>query len=146
MKTTKTELLAGGVALATLAGVAYTGYQYRKHHRRYDRKFDPETVEDTTGVIEEVHYTGRENGEDRGVELILKSGEDLIPVHLGPAWFMDMQDGVIKKGDKITVKGSSVVHNHTPVIIAMELHYKDRVLRLRDPNGHPFWSAWDRLS
>lgn len=146
MKASKTELLAGGVALATLAGVAYTGYQYRKHHKRYDRKFDPETVEELTGVVEEVHYTGRENGEDRGVELMLKSGEEHIPVHLGPAWFMDMQDHIIKDGEKVRVKGSRVTHIHTPVFIAMELMYKDKVLRLRDSHGHPFWSAWERLS
>jgi hypothetical protein len=146
MKASKTELLAGGAALAALAGAAYTGYQYRKHHKRYGRKFDPDTIEELTGVVEEIHYTGRENGEGRGVELILRTGEEHIPVHLGPAWYMDMQEHVLKNGEKISVKGSRVKHNHVPVIIAIKLMYKDRVLRLRDPIGHPFWSAWERLS
>ena len=111
MKKSTKELLAGGVAVATLAGVAYTGYQYRKQHNRYLRKFDPDTVEELSGVVEEMRYTGRENGEDRGVELIIKSDEELIPIHLGPAWFLDMQEGLIKKGDEITVVASRVTHH-----------------------------------
>lgn len=146
MKVSKKELLAGGVAMATLAGVAYTGYHYRKHHKRYERNFDPETVDELNGVVEEIHYTGRENGEDRGVELVIKAGDEWIPVQLGPAWYLDMQEGTIDKGDKIKVLASRVTHHQKTAWIAQEVHYKDWVLRLRDPNGHPFWNAWDRLS
>lgn len=146
MKKSTKELLAGGVAVATLAGVAYTGYQYRKHNKRYQRKFDPETVEEMAGVVEEIRYTGRDNGEDRGVELIMRSDEELMTIHLGPAWFLDMQEGVLKEGDEIKVSASRVTHNHLTVWIAQEVHHKDKVLRLRGPNGHPFWSAWERLS
>lgn len=142
----KNEMIAGGAALVTLAGVALAGYQYRNRHKGYYREFNLETVEELTGKIADIRFSGKDNSESKGMELILQSDEKLIPVHLGPAWFMNMQRGKFKKGDIVTVKGSRADLNHKSVLIAQELKQGNKLLRLRDENGHPHWIAWERLS
>lgn len=142
----KNEMIAGGVALVTLAGVALAGYQYRNRHKSYHRDFDMKTVEELTGKIADIRFSGKDNSESKGMELILQSDEKLIPIHLGPVWYMNMQHGKFSKGDIITVKGSRVVMNHKSVIIAQELKMGNKLLRLRDANGHPNWMAWEHLS
>jgi len=140
MKTNKLELVAGGVAIAALTGAA--AILYKINHRVYHRKFDVSTVSEIKGKVEDIIYSGLENGDGRGHELILKSNDEYIPVHLGPAWFVDKQGKNIKKGDKISVTGSKVKHNHKEVIIAQSIKKSDKILHLRNDNGHPVWRAW----
>lgn len=142
----KNEVIAGSAALVTLAGVALAGYQYRARHKSYHRDFDPNTVEELTGKVSEVRFSGKDNSKNKSVELILQADEKLTPIHLGPAWFMNMQPGKFNKGSVITVKGSRVNLNNKSVLIAQELKQGNKVLRLRDSNGHPHWMAWDHLS
>jgi hypothetical protein len=145
MKINKTEAIAGG-ALTAIAGATLAGYLYNKtSNRSYKRNYNPASVEELEGRVEDMLYTGRENGEDRGVELILDTGDDLIPVHLGPAWYIDHQKEKIKRGDKIMVRGSRVNHNHEPALIAEMIIHGDMAVRLRDTDGHPLWSAWSKL-
>lgn len=142
----KNEVIAGSAALVTLAGVALAGYQYSNRHKVYHRNFDMETVEKLTGKIADIKFSGKDNSENKGVELLLQFDEQLMPIHLGPAWYMNMQRGKFKKGDIITVQGSRVAMNHKFVIIAQELKLGNKVLRLRDATGHPHWMAWEHLS
>lgn len=142
----KNEVIAGGAALVTLAGMALAGYQYRNRHKAYHRDFDMKAVEELTGKIADIKFSGKDNSESKGMELLLQSDEQLIPVHLGPVWYMNMQRGKFKKGDIISVKGSRVIMNHKPVLIAQELKLGNKLLRLRDANGHPYWMAWEHLS
>lgn len=142
----KNEVIAGGAALVTLAGMALAGYQYSHRHKVYHREFNMETVEERTGKIADIKFSGKDNSESKGMELLLQSDEQVIPVHLGPVWYMNMQRGKFKKGDIVTVKGSKVAVNHKSVIVAQELKLGNKVLKLRDANGHPHWMAWEHLS
>lgn len=142
MKTGKIELIAGSVFLATLAGATIAGLQYRKKHGIYNRKYNPERIEEFKGKIEEVLYSGNENGEDKGVELIVKTGDEFRQVHLGPEWYIKHQQKDFKKGDHIMVRGSVIEVNHEEIIIAEWLKRGDYLLRLRFENGHPLWNAW----
>lgn len=135
-------LIAGGVALISLVGVTIATIIYRESKKTYKRKFDPEAVEELSGKVVDIVYSGLENRENMGVELMLKSGEEFNSVHLGPAWFIDRQNGKIKQGEKIKIRGSRVIHNHDPVIVAEIVKKGDKVFRLRDETGHPVWSAW----
>lgn len=141
MRTNKIELIAGG-ALAAIGGAALAAYLYKNTHRTYNRKFDKSSVEEVEGKVESVLYKGRENGEDRGVELILKVGDELLPVHVGPAWYMDHQKEKIHAGDKLKVRGSRVIYDKTPVLVAESITAGNVSFRLRDEDGHPFWNAY----
>lgn len=140
MRANKIELIAGG-ALVAISGAALATYLYKNSYRAYSRKFDKSSVEEVEGKVESVLYKGRENGEDLGVELLLKVGEELLPVHVGPAWYMDNQNERIHAGDKLKVRGSRVIYDKTPVMVAESITAGNKSFRLRDEDGHPLWSA-----
>jgi hypothetical protein len=144
MNTKQYEYIAGGLAAVTVAGAAIAALQYRKNHRMYNRKFDTSAIAEVNGKVEDVIYTGRTNGEDRGVELLLKTENDLLPVHLGPAWYLDRQLSRFNVGEKVSVRGARAKVNNQDVMIAEIVKRGGQSMRLRYENGHPVWSAWDK--
>jgi hypothetical protein len=110
----------------------------------YNRLYDPKTVETREGEVTAIEYHTPRNASGRGVHLVLKTGEEAIPVHLGPEWFIENQDTQIEKGDQVKVTGSRVTYQDKPVIIAREVEKGDEVLQLRDDDGFPRWAAWRR--
>ncbi len=79
-----------------------------------------------------------------GVHVLLKTATGNISVHLGPAWYLENQDVKISVHDKIEAKGSRIVFNGSPALIAAEIKKGEEVLKLRDENGYPVWSGWRR--
>jgi hypothetical protein len=74
--------------------------------------------------------------------MTVKTDKEMISVHLGPGWYMENQDVKIEAKDKVEVKGSKITFGGKPAIIAAEVKKGDQVLKLRDDNGFPVWSAW----
>jgi hypothetical protein len=110
----------------------------------YQRMYDPATVETVSGVIESVDKITPMKGMRSGIHLVIKTDKEDIAVHLGPEWYIERQDVKLEKGDKIEVKGSRIVFDGKPVIIASELKKGDGVLTLRDGAGVPAWAGWRR--
>jgi hypothetical protein len=108
----------------------------------YCRKFDPKTIETINGEVISVDRFKPGKGMSYGIHLQLKTDKESIPVHLGPAWYMDNQDTDIEVKDKITVKGSRVTFEEKPALIATEIVKGDQVLKLRDEKGIPAWAGW----
>jgi hypothetical protein len=82
-------------------------------------------------------------GMSPGVALIVRDPEDeIIPVHLGPKWFIDPDSIRIKKGDKVTVKGVWAEINGEDFVIASKVSigdfYEFKVRLTSD--GTPFWT------
>jgi hypothetical protein len=73
------------------------------------------------------------------MQLLVKTGNQTISVHLGPSWYLDRQDFSIKNGDEIEVTGSRIDFSGNPAIIAAEVRQGGKVLKLRDNNGIPVW-------
>lgn len=107
----------------------------------YNRLYNPSTVETMSGEVVKVDRLAPIKGMSYGVHLQLKTDKETIPVHLGPAWYIDRQKINIRQGDKIEVTGSRVTFNGAPAIIASEVRKGDAVLKLRDTNGIPVWSG-----
>ncbi len=76
--------------------------------------------------------------------MTVKTDGEQISVHLGPAFYLENQDVKIEPRDKVEVRGSRVMFEGKPAIIAAEVKKGDEVLRLRDDNGFPMWSGWRR--
>ena len=74
----------------------------------------------------------------------LKSEKEIIPVHLGPSWYMEKQAVTIAAGDKVEVTGSRIMYRGKPTIIAAEVKKGDQVLKLRDASGVPAWAGQRR--
>jgi hypothetical protein len=82
----------------------------------------------------------------RGVQLLVKTHDEVLRVHLGPAWFMDSQTEDFKPGDRVEVLGSRVKGEGGPVVIAAEVKKGSRVLRVRDHEGAPRWDGWTQAA
>lgn len=143
MKINTKEMVAGGVVFAALSGAALAAYQYRQKRSSYAKPFDTSTVEEVTGKVGEVHYSGKEKEKGRGVEFRLETDETEFMVHLGPAWYIDNQPRKIETGETVTVQGSKIKVNSETVLIAEWVRTGKHLLRLRDEDGNPVWDAWN---
>ena len=108
---------------------------------QYQRMYDPKTVETIRGEVERVNRISYRRGRGEGVHLILKTDKEVIPVHLGPSWYLDAQDVKIGPNDTVEVKGSRVTFNGKLVLIASEVKKGVALLKLRDESGVPAWSG-----
>lgn len=114
--------------------------------------YDPRTVETVSGEVVAVERTtpkgrmmkSRMSGTRYGVHLVLKTGKETIPVHLGPAWYIENQAVKIAPKDRIEVKGSRITFEGQPVLVAAQVTKGSEVLTLRDANGSPVWVGWRR--
>ncbi|WP_445664652.1 DNA-binding protein [Fodinibius sp. AD559] len=137
------KLVGGSLALLTAAGIAYGISRGLKYRKRYERDFDPDKVEELKGEVLEISPDSEKHDETRGKILMLETENGkIIPVHLGPEWFLSNQQNKIKEGYKITVIGSLVKYHNNDVMIAAQIQYGDNKLILRDESGFPRWQGW----
>lgn len=111
---------------------------------QYNRMYNPATVETVSGEVMDIQTVVPYKGMYSGVQVLLKTDEETVPVHLGPSWYIERLDVKLVKGDKIEVKGSRVTFAGKPAIITGELKKGDQALVLRDANGIPVWAGWRR--
>jgi hypothetical protein len=110
---------------------------------RYNRLYNPATVETISGTVTDVGYFSPAEGMAQGVHVLVRQPDgQTVDVQLGPRWYLDNQDITIKEGDPITVTGSRVTLNGEPVIIASEVRLNNEVLHLRNRQGYPLWAGW----
>jgi len=136
------KLVGGGLALLSAAGLAYAVSRRLNNRKGYNRPFDSETIEEQEGKIIEISHSNEKKDESRGVYLKLETDQEVIPVHLGPVWYLDHQDGKFKAGEKVEVKGSRINYNGRESIIAMSVIKGNEELKLRDEQGIPLWHGW----
>ena len=110
----------------------------------YGRMYDIKTVESVSGEVIKVDTIMPMRGMSNGIHLTLKTASGTVSVHLGPAWYIYKQDISIEPRDKIEVRGSMVMIDGKPALIAAEVKKGDETLTLRDESGFPAWSGWRR--
>ncbi|WGV25639.1 hypothetical protein [Halotia branconii] len=110
----------------------------------YHRMYDPKTVETITGQVIGIENSPSPRGMSGGIHLKVKSQNEVVSVHLGPAWYINNQTIPIKLQDQIEVKGSRINFAGQPAIIAAEVKKDNQILKLRDENGVPVWAGWRR--
>jgi DNA/RNA endonuclease YhcR with UshA esterase domain len=74
-----------------------------------------------------------------GIHVSVKTQQETIGVHLGPAWYLKQQSLTIQPGDHVEVRGSRVTYRGHPAIIAAEVKRGSQSLKLRDDDGRPLW-------
>ena len=111
---------------------------------KYSRMYNPSTVETVKGEITKIDKITPFSGMYYGIHVFVKTDKGELSVHLGPGWFIENQDTRINVGDKVEIKGSQIVFNGEPTIIAAEVRKGEHVLVLRDENGFPVWAGWRR--
>ena len=91
-----------------------------------------------------VEQTSGKGGWTGGVHLLLKTDEEEMAVHIGPAWYVDKQALKLAAQDTLEVHGSRMAYAGKPAIIAAEVRKGDQVLKLRDHSGTPLWRGQGR--
>lgn len=108
----------------------------------YSRMYDPKTIETINGEVESIGAIKPKSGMSCGVCLKIKNGKEIVPVHLGPEWFIENQDVAIEPLDDVEVKGSKITLDGEPALIAAEIKKGEKMMILRDNKGFPRWSCW----
>jgi len=108
----------------------------------YENKYDTKTVETIFGEVLSIEKMAPSKGMSAGVHLMVKTSKEIISIHLGPKWFLDKQELDIVVKDKIEIKGSRIIYENHPAIIASEIIKGDKILILRSENGIPVWRGW----
>jgi len=125
-----------------MASTAWAQGGGKKNKQKYSRQYNMNTVETISGEVTEVVYNrSQKNPNMMGVHLMVKTGTETLPVHLGPVWYIEQQES-FEKGDKVTITGSRITFNNAPAMIAAKVERGDMILRLRDQQGFPAWHAW----
>jgi hypothetical protein len=101
-------------------------------------------METFSGEVTTIDTTVPMSGMSEGIYLLLTLERMSVPVHLGPAWYIEHMDRRIDVGDWIEVKGSKAFAAGVPALIAAEVRKGDSVLLLRDAAGVPVWTGWRR--
>ncbi|AOW98338.1 hypothetical protein BJP34_01755 [Moorena producens PAL-8-15-08-1] len=114
------------------------------HNSHYGRMYDLNTIETISGEVISVDTFTPMGGMSHGVHLQVRTDNETVYVHLGPAWYIDNQEISIERDDKIEVTGSRITFAEQPAIIASEVKKGDATLKLRDKEGIPIWSGWRR--
>lgn len=115
------------------------GWGYRSG---YGRMYNLNTVETIAGEVISVDKFTPMAGMSQGVHMQLKTENETIDVHLGPAWYLDNQDMTIAPKDRVSVKGSRITWGGETVLVAAEVQKDNATLVLRDASGVPLWRSW----
>lgn len=126
-------------------GILWRGGGGWGHGTAYGRLYDTRTVETVRGVVVALEVVTPMRGMSRGIHVMLRTDEGKqLPVHLGPAWYIEYQDVRIAPNDVLEVTGSRIALEGKPAVIAAEVRNGEEVLVLRDAEGFPAWSGWRR--
>ena len=101
-------------------------------------KYDSKTELKTKGVIDDIKMLAFGSRTDF-VELIIKSGDDKLPVYVCPKAFEDEMGITFAKGDELSLTGSKVKQEAADVILARELVKGTDTLMFRDDKGKAVW-------
>jgi hypothetical protein len=111
----------------------------------WGRRYDPQTVQTITGKVTAVDSLASGKGPGFGWSRItVQTGQEAIPVILGPAWYLEQQKFTLGPGDSLEVRGSRVTVEERPHLIAAEVKKGKKTLKLRDQDGLPVWSGRPR--
>jgi hypothetical protein len=101
-------------------------------------KYDSKTELKTKGVVDDIKMLAFGSRTDF-VELIVKSGDDELPIYVCPKPFEDEMGITFAKGDEISITGSKVKQEAADVILARELVKGTDTLMFRDDKGKAVW-------
>ncbi len=109
----------------------------------YGMLYDPTTQMVVTGRIMGIEEAMPGRGAGPALFMHLRTDEGLmVPVLLGPRWYVLSQHVPLNVGNPAQVVGSRVMLSSTAVIIASWVQSGNQFLVLRDDLGYPVWDQW----
>lgn len=130
----------------TVSGYQPIAPEYSRPRMREDESswsepevYSPATLETLSGEVIDVYQVTTRRGQGYGLHLLLRTSDQTIDVHLGPARYLETEDFSIERGSSVDVKGERIPTNGLPAMTAFEVKQGDDVLILRDEDGAPRW-------
>lgn len=113
-----------------------------------DRLYHEDRAQTIRGVVQEINtITLKDNA--RFSQMSLKTDSRVVPVHLGPSWFMVENRHLLELdvGREIEVVGSFETLAGRPVFVAAQIFNdrRDQAMRLRRADGLPVWVGGEYL-
>lgn len=143
MKNFKIQIGILFLSLLPFFGIAQRGSGGWGPNTNYSKLFNPKTIVELKGTVVSIEKITPVAGMSYGIHFLLKTdNNESLSVHLGPEWYLENQDIQVNTGDLIIVKGSRIIYENKPALIAITLWKGDYVLNLRDKRGYPYWSGW----
>jgi hypothetical protein len=105
------------------------------------RAYDPKSVTTVAGKVSAVSASGPRG---QRVQLDLETADGVLPVRVGPAWFLEKEGLNLAAGDELEVTGSKITRDGQPLLIAQVVKKGATALALRDLNGIPVWAGQGR--
>jgi hypothetical protein len=101
--------------------------------------FNPGKIETVSGKIVKVRYY------DELRLIIYTDAKKPVLVALGPSDYFAGQNKVLKAGNTVTVTGSMITVDDTPLMIATKIKEGREEMQVRDNEGHPIWMGWKEV-
>lgn len=105
------------------------------------RMYDSTTVATYTGVIKEIIRKESKNGSHTGIHLVVETKDELLDVHVGPAWYLNQLQFGFEKEAMIIVTGSRITYQGKPAVITKGIDFEGREFILRADDGRPVWAG-----
>lgn len=106
--------------------------------------YNPETTREYKGQIVSVQKVSYANRPAPVLQFLLKTERGEIPVEVGPKWYIEANGFSFSPRENVEVQGSLIEIEGRKVIIAKRITTETDVLDLRDEEGSPLWSEWQR--
>jgi hypothetical protein len=142
----KYGLLAVVLGIVTTIGWADSPIQWRgskgwEPESAYCRLYDAKHVETIKGTVQRVEKIVPMEGMGEGVYMMLQTGTEILPVHLGPKEYVEKQPIQFLAGDVVDVTGSRVSCNGKPAFLAAVVKRGTDTAKYRSLKGIPGWAA-----
>jgi|Deesub1362B_J571_1020462.scaffolds.fasta_scaffold06781_2 hypothetical protein len=107
---------------------------------QYGLLFNPKTVQSFEGVALSYEKFTPLRQMAYGYLLVLKTPKEIIPIHVGPGWYVEKMRFRVVPGERVWVRGSRILIHEKPVVIATEVKTPSGSILLRMEDGFPVWS------
>ena len=108
---------------------------------KYQQLYANGSVETLSGTIQSVDLVVPPGVKTQAVYVSLQTEKGIVPVQLGPEWFVKKLDTRIEKGDRIEVTGSRIVIEGKSLMLAAQIRKGAQTIVFRSGTGVPVWSG-----
>lgn len=97
--------------------------------------YDPSQLETIHGRVLKIERVGP----GQGTWLQVKTEQETLTVHLGPAWYLNQQKVAIAPNETIEVTGVRNIGGNDITLMASKFKYTGQTIELYDKQGFPSW-------
>jgi len=102
-------------------------------------KYNTATEVKVEGVVQDIQQYWCPISGEKGTHLMLKTGTDVLEIHLAPERYLRGNGITFSRSDHLTVIGSIVLYRAHDAMIAREVTRGTETFAMRRTDGAPLW-------